>query len=412
MSDERTAIVIGAGIGGLTAALALRQIGMTVRVYERAPDLRSAGAGLSLAPNAIQALRVLDLDTEVRRLGTEVEFAEIRSWRGACLQRLPVGELGRRYGGPMLCVARPELLGLLANTLGQEHIRFDYECTGFTQDDSGVTARFAGGAVERADLLIGADGIHSVIRRHLLDDGRPRYAGYTAWRGMAEVGPELAPPGLAFEAWGRGARFGLWRIDPARVYWWATSNAPEGALGEPGDHLQRLRELFHDRSAPIPAVVEATPPAAILQNDIYDREPASRWGEGRVTLLGDAAHPMTPDLGQGACQAIEDAVILAGSLARSADLPAALRAYEAARRARTARVVRLARHLGRIAQWENPLACAIRDRAVRMTPRRVAEQQFALLARFELPALLTWTSTGSAALEQPAPDQRQEHRRL
>lgn len=385
-SDSRTVIVIGAGIGGLIAALALRQIGMTVRVYERAPDLRSAGAGLSLAPNAIQALRALDLDQAVRRLGTEVEFAEIRSRSGACLQRLPVGELGRRYGGPMLCVARPELLVLLANALGEEHIRFGYECTGFTQDGSGVTARFAGGVIHRADLLIGADGIHSVIRRQLLGNGRPRYAGYTAWRGIAEVGPELVRPETTFEAWGSGVRFGLWRIDPACVYWWATSNAPEGVIGQPHDHLLRLRELFRGWPAPIPAVIKRTPPAAILQNDIHDREPASRWGEGRVTLLGDAAHPMTPDLGQGACQAMEDAVVLAASLARSADLPAALRAYETARRARTDRIVRLARHFGRIAQWENPLACAIRDLTVRMTPRRVAERQFAWLARFEVPA--------------------------
>lgn len=366
------AIVVGGGIGGLSAAIALRQVGVEVVVFEKAGELREIGAGISLWANAMKALRKLGLYDTVLAVGKPLRpKGELRSPNGRVFYEMPSPAMEERFGGTTVVAHRADLQKTLCAALGKEAIRPGAEVTGFEQDKGGVVARFAGGREERCELLVGADGLHSAIRGQLLGDGPPHYAGYVAWRGVAELGDEPFPGGGAFETWGRGERFGLVELGRRRVYWYATKNAPEVEENAGPGHKVGLLARFGGWHEPIPLGIGVTKESDIHYDGVYYREPAERWGEGRVTLLGDAAHPMTPDLGQGACQAIEDAVVLASSLGERGDVAAACRLYEDRRKERTASVARQSRRLGRIGQLESPLLCRLRDAALRAIPQRV-----------------------------------------
>jgi 2-polyprenyl-6-methoxyphenol hydroxylase-like FAD-dependent oxidoreductase len=390
------AMIVGAGIGGLTAAIVLQKAGMQTAVFERARELREVGAGILLAANAVRALGELGLSDEVQRLGTPASAGRIRSRRGATLAEVPARELEKSVGARSAAVHRADLQKFLLKKAGEENVVLGAECSGFEQDAASVTAIFADGTEERGDLLVGADGLHSTVRTRLFGPEKPRYAGYTAWRAVVEPGRELLPwvlPwGTGFESWGRGARFGCVHIGGGSVYWFATRNAPEGEkdrqLGGPSGPKAALAGLFGGWHHPVPELIAETEEREIRRDDLYDREPLpGSWGEGRVTLLGDAAHPTTPNLGQGACQAIEDAVVLARCLEQvqhaSDDVPSALRRYEGLRAERTAWIVRRSRALGRIGQIENPLLCLLRDAVLKATPARVQLRQLERVLRYE-----------------------------
>ncbi|MDQ4128468.1 MAG: FAD-dependent monooxygenase [Actinomycetota bacterium] len=374
------AIIVGGGIGGLTAAVALRRAGIEATVLERAGGLREVGAGISIWVNAMQSLEGLGLAEAVRAAGREEIGGEVRTARGATLSRIPAQTLEERFGRNVV-LTRPDLQWTLSAALEAAggSVCVGAECIGFRQERQGVAALFADGREERGDLLVGADGLNSVVRLQLFGEERPRYAGFTAWRGLADLGRDVE----GFEAWGRGSVFGLVGLGLGRFYWYGTKNAPEGQGDSQAGRKAEVLERFGGWHEPIPAVIRATPEAEILRNDVYDREPLQSWGEGRVTLLGDAAHPMTPNLGQGACQAIEDAAELAGCLRVGGDdVVGALRLYEDRRRGRTAEVARRSRLLSRVVQLENPLLCAARNAAARAMPDRLQLRQLeAVLAR-------------------------------
>ena len=373
------AIVIGAGIGGLSTAIALRKTGVETVVFERARELKEIGAGLSLMSNATRALNGLGLTDALRGIGESIEVAEIRTWRGELLSRIPLWQISEKVGAGSAAVHRADLQGALVRELDDEALRLDAACISFEQDGGGVRVFFADGTEERADLLVGADGLRSTIRRGLLGDGVPRYAGYTAWRAVVAPEGELVPANEAIEVWGRGARFICTQIGRGRVYWAVSKNAPEGEPDAP-TVKDALLELCAGWLDPVEALIAATEKADILRTEIYDRGPVrKRWGKGRVTLLGDAAHPMTPDLGQGACQAIEDAVELAECLKEREYVEAALELYEVRRTRRTAAIVRGSRRIGRVAQLQNPLACSLRDATLRALPNRLQMKQFETL---------------------------------
>ena len=378
------AIIVGGGIGGLTAAIALRQVGVEAVVFERAAEMREIGAGIGLWANAMKGLRELGLYDAVRAVGMPALDGEIRSWRGELISKIPAAAM-KRLDVDLVLLHRADLQKALLAGLGEDAVRLDAEFTSFEQNGTGdVVARFADGQEERGDLLIGADGIRSAVRAQLLGDGPPRYAGYTAWRGVAELEDNPILGTARFESWGRGGRFGLWTLGWGRFYWYATKNAPEGEEDAVAGRKEELLARFEGWHGPITAAIRATEEPKILRHDIYDREPVKRWGEGHVTLLGDAAHPMTPDLGQGACQAIEDAVVLARYLKKEkSDVASALRLYEARRADRTACLVRLSRCLSRIGQLESPLTCWLRDTALKAIPQRMQLRQLKAVAGYE-----------------------------
>jgi 2-polyprenyl-6-methoxyphenol hydroxylase-like FAD-dependent oxidoreductase len=363
------ATIVGGGIGGLCAAIALRQAGIEATVFERAPELHAVGAGITLWSNAIRALRTLGVADAVIAAGASVGHAAIKTASGAILSETDAERLARELGEPIVAIHRADLHAVLRKALPVDAVRLDHALTAI----DGTTARFENGASVSADVVVGADGVSSVVRAQLFPERRLRYAGYTAWRGIVETTEESAL-GTTSESWGRGARFGIVRVDRTRVYWFATANTPAGVTTTPEERQALLAERFAPWHAPIPALIRATPADAILHNDIWDLPPSATWGRGRVTLLGDAIHATTPNLGQGACMAIESAVVLARHLRGAADVEAALRAYERERQPRTAWITEASWTLGRVGQLENAAARALRDLAVRLTPAAVTEK--------------------------------------
>jgi 2-polyprenyl-6-methoxyphenol hydroxylase-like FAD-dependent oxidoreductase len=375
------AIIVGGGIGGLTAAIALGRAGVEAVVFERAEELREIGAAVTLWANATKALKKLGVYDAVREAGAADLGGEIRSWRGERTSGISADQLRSSFGEANLAVHRAELQGALLAALPQGTVRLGAELAGFTQDGADVVARLADGSEERGDLLVGADGIYSSVRAQLFGRSAPRYAGYTAWRGIADAGDGLVPQEVGLNLWGRGSEFGLVGIGRGRFYWFATKNAPEGEPECAAGRKREVLELLSGWYEPARAAVEATGESKILRNDIYDRDPLRSWGAGRVTLLGDAAHPMTPNLGQGACQAMEDGVVLARCF--GGGISPSLRLYEERRIRRTAAVVRRSRLVGRVTQLENPLLCRLRDAVAKRTSARAQLRQYEKIARYE-----------------------------
>jgi 2-polyprenyl-6-methoxyphenol hydroxylase-like FAD-dependent oxidoreductase len=353
------AIVAGAGIGGLAAAAALRQAGVEVAIYEQTQGPQPLGAGLTLWPNAARALRALGLDSVP---GAPLVGGGLRRWRdGVVLSGIDEGELEARYGSTLVAVHRADLQEALLALAGVP-VRWGNRLVG--ADPNGV-ATFASGERAEADVVIGADGIRSAARASLFADGPPRHSGITALRAVIEWDAEV-PAG---EYWGPRAVFGLVPLSEGRLYWFATRLAPEGEEHDGAAERDRLLEQFAGWASPIPDVVAATPADALLRHDLSDRPPVDDWARGRAALVGDAAHPMLPFLGQGACQALEDAVALGAAVAEHGATPEALANYSAARAPRAAFVVKRSRMMGRTAHLGGGApARAMRDAVMRATP--------------------------------------------
>ncbi|HSB61484.1 MAG TPA: FAD-dependent monooxygenase, partial [Vicinamibacteria bacterium] len=329
------------------------------------------------------------LGEAVEAAGCRITAARLTRADGRMLSAV-TDEVYAAAGAPAVALHRGTLQRVLLGALPGEGPRCGREATGYEPRPDGVTLRFADGEAAEGALLVGADGLRSAVRAQLLADGEPRYAGYTSWRGVA--GTRDGVGAAATEVWGRGRRLGLVPIDGDRTYWYATHNASADGRDNSGLARELLLRLFHGWPPPIRGVLLATPRDAILRTDIHDRPKAGRWGEGRITLLGDAAHPMTPDLGQGACQAIEDAVVLARALCESGgsgDPVPALRRYEAARAPRASAVVVASRRLGAVGQAEGIVTCRVRDALMSLAPAGLVRRQ--VLAAWVFPGR-SWAS--------------------
>lgn len=365
-SSGPAVIIVGAGIGGLSLAVALGRAGHQPLVLERAPKLEAIGAGLMLFPNAMSGLESMGVAGAVRAAGAAAVHSAILSARGRVLATETAADLKGS-----VAVHRADLQTALlsaAGDLGVE-VRAGSEVTSVGQTEREVIVRAADGSERRGQLLVGADGVWSAARDSVAP-ARPSYAGYTAWRG---VSPARIKPGHMTESWGTGERFGLVDIG-TRTYWFATANTRQGSTDPPGGRKADLIRRFADWHADIPGILDATPDDAILRNDVYYLRPLPRWSRGRVVLLGDAAHAVTPGIGQGAGQAIEDAVVLARQLA-VADVPGdharlreALARYESVRRPRAELTLKLSLRADRAAQLASPAGVRFRDFAVAHAP--------------------------------------------
>ncbi|MEU4225493.1 FAD-dependent monooxygenase [Nonomuraea sp. NPDC026600] len=299
------AVVIGGGIGGLTAGIALRRKGWDVIVLERAPKLEPVGSGVAVAANALKALDVIGLGDRVRKLSRIQGQVGVRHQNGRWLTHTTEDKAQKLYGDSVVILLRADLVDVLVEGLGHEQLRLNTTVTG-VDADRGVV-RTGDGDME-ADLIVAADGIHSATRTALFPEHPgPVYSGVTAWRGLA---PALDREIQSTETWGKGLLFGAHQLTGELVYYYATDLSPAGAVhADEREELLRRFDGWHD---PIPALIRASDNARILRNDLYYFDtPLPAMHRGRVALIGDAAHPMTPNLGQGACQAIEDAIILA-----------------------------------------------------------------------------------------------------
>jgi 2-polyprenyl-6-methoxyphenol hydroxylase-like FAD-dependent oxidoreductase len=346
---SRKMIIAGGGIGGMTAALALHRAGVAVTIFERAPAFAEVGAGMSLWPNATSVLHALGVLEQVVARGETVTHFNLQRPDGQTISTISMDG----FSTPSLCIHRADLHQVLHHSLPSLCLETNQTIQSFRQGAGAVTVRFGSGLEARADGLIGADGINSAVRSQIHGTTKPIYRGYCIWRGIApDTGATVR--GHISETWGAGQRFGIMPMGRGRICWYATRNGPPLQPDAPEGRKGEIQELFQDWHHPIPALIAATNPADIIKSDARDRKPLRKWGEGCVTLLGDAAHPITPNVGQGACMAIEDAACLAKLLSGTTDVAAAFRSYESRRRPRTAFVARQARRIGMIGQWEHP----------------------------------------------------------
>ncbi|QLY27919.1 FAD-dependent monooxygenase [Nocardia huaxiensis] len=363
-SPVKSAIVVGAGIGGLTAAAALRRAGIDVVLCERGPELRAAGFGLSVQSNAMNALRTLDLgiDEELLRVGGRARSFTFRYPDGSDMRRVDVAPIDAELGAPAVAVARKDLHEVLLAACGDDlRVETGAEAVSFSETADAVEVRFADGRTLSADVLIGADGINSAVRAQLHGSEAPRPGKFVCWLALVPFAHAAIEPGASIHYWGRGMRFGIHDIGHGNVYWWGTMTT-SGELAANWPHGKAdLLSRFAGWAPEITEIITATPEADILALPAQDRPPLTSWGRGRVTLLGDAAHPMLPSLGQGANAAMEDAVVLAHALATHEDAATGLRVYEQRRIPRTTMFVDGSRKLGRIEQTRNRAVIAVRN---------------------------------------------------
>ncbi len=371
-------LIAGGGIGGLAAALALRRAGFAATVFERAPAFGEVGAGMSLWPNATRVLESWGVLDAVLQKGKPVTQFNLHRWDGRLISVIAM----TGFQTPALCIHRADLHRALRDRLNPSSLETNQTLESFASGDSGVRARFVGGREMEADGLIGADGIKSIIRSQLHGAEEPTYRGYCIWRGIAPESAGMAG-GHISETWGRGRRFGILPMGQGRICWYATRNGPPSQADAPEGRKAEVLALFRDWHKPIAGLIAATDPGDIMKSNAHDRNPLGQWGDGPVTLLGDAAHPLTPNIGQGACMAIEDAACLAKMLRRGAGVATAFRAYEAARGPRTAFIARRARRIGAIGQWENPWVVRGRDLATRLLLLRSPDTQLKSMYAYE-----------------------------
>ena len=362
-TESRTAVIAGAGIGGLAAGVALRRAGWTVRIHERAASPRELGFGLLLAPNALSALHELGVADAVTSGAVPATGAEIRHLNGRLIRRFQ-GPAGL----PTVVALRSELHGALLAGVGDHVLRLGSEVVSFSQKPREVMLWLADGSTDTADVFIGADGVRSAIRRQLHPrEPPPRPSGFCAVRGVAHgVGGrlgDLAAVGYLDD----GIEAATARASGAAVYWYLSllsADLPTGARTA-ASVLDRLVRRFEPA---LKAIVSATKPDDMRFDELFERDPLGSWGDGRVTLLGDAAHPVLPHTGQGAAQALEDAVALGLALSSDVDSQHALRRYEHVRMRRTRTFVRLGPRIARVTTTRSASIQLVRAAGIRLIP--------------------------------------------
>jgi 2-polyprenyl-6-methoxyphenol hydroxylase-like FAD-dependent oxidoreductase len=361
--------IIGAGVGGLATAVGLQRQGIEAHVYEQAAVLEAVGSGLSIFGNGRTALRSIGLGDGFDRIaprGAAPLTAGQRRPDGTWLARTSPGSVA-----PLRVVHRADLHRLLLGALDPANLHLG----------SAVEARTTKGVLTGKgvpdvafDVVVAADGIRSRTRALWPDDAAVRYSGYSTWRGVTRGPVRLDAAG---ETWGDGLRFGIAPLADGRVYWFAVATMPEASPA--GGELSRVRDLFGNWHDPIPALLDDTEPAAVLRHPISDlAAPLASFVRDCTVLLGDAAHAMTPDLGQGANQALEDAAtlgVLLGAVGRGGDIATALRRYDQLRRPRTQRIARRARMVGRLAQSSGRWRTTLRDGIIRAMPTSTLDRQ-------------------------------------
>lgn len=361
--------IIGGGIGGLVTAASLGKFGIDSTVYERSPQLREIGAGMMLWANAARVMNELGLLDKVIALGGPTESFFVRNPNGNVLMDIATGE----HDVPSICIPRADLLRILVADFPKENIKLGHEFVRLEQDKSKAIAHFKNGESAEHDILIAADGLRSRVRNQVFGHREPVYRGYTIWRGIGNDLYGKMPPATSSETWGRGKRFGILNSGRGRFTWYGVVNFPRGHRDSADGRKAELLRHFKDWHAPVETLIASTPEELIMKNGGCDIRPMRRWVNGRVALLGDAAHATTPNLGQGGGMAIEDGMVLAKSLAAENSIEAGLRLYEKRRFSRTKQIQLHSRLMGYIAQLENGLIVSLRESLTNILPAAIFE---------------------------------------
>jgi 2-polyprenyl-6-methoxyphenol hydroxylase-like FAD-dependent oxidoreductase len=383
MAGDRKALIVGAGIGGLTAAIALRRAGIDAIVFEQAPRLQDiqAGGGLLVWNNGMRALREIGLAEEAEATAAVLQMTTFNSYSGKNLATWPIAKVADDLGVPTVGVVRGDLHRVLADALGHDAIQLGSHYESFSANGDSVTIRLSDGREASGDVLIGADGVRSSVAPHLIGQRELRAPGYWGIQAVVEFEHPDAQHGMFATYWGPGSRFAYHHVGGGRLYWFAVEDGP-GTESAP-ERIRIVRERLKSWAEPVRSIIAATADEEIAVMDIADAKPVKRWGSGPATLLGDAAHPILPNLGQGTSQALEDAVVLARSLRDNDDVVAALRSYEDQRAPRTAGLVKFSRNLGRLGRLKKRPAVMFRERFMKVGLGRIGWKQAVELTSYD-----------------------------
>ncbi|MEL6192705.1 MAG: FAD-dependent monooxygenase [Bacteroidota bacterium] len=369
---ENTMIdIIGGGIGGLTTAVALEQRGILYRIYEQAAELRPVGAGIILANNAMQVYGKLGLKAEIEAAGNPISFLNVTTPSLQAISKVDLQYFEEKYGVKNTAVHRGELQEILLQQIDPDSLYLDHKLQSATSSGMGFQLLFENDHEVFSETLIGADGIHSRVREGLFQPIQLRSSGQTCWRGLTDFDLPTAYQRELNEAWGAGIRFGFVQIAKGKVYWYAVKSMEKGEH-IPLEELTSYYQAFHPM---IQEIITQTPLDKIHTATLDDLKPFAPWWKAHVCLLGDAAHATTPNMGQGACQAIEDAYILADCLHHHSDPNEAFSNFQQLRQAKAHLVVNRSWQIGKMAHWKNPLAIGMRNLLMRSMPASLNRKQ-------------------------------------
>ncbi|BAU12670.1 monooxygenase FAD-binding protein [Leptolyngbya sp. NIES-3755] len=350
-------IIVGGGIGGAATALALSRVGIEPIVYERTQTLREVGAGIALWANATHILNQLGLLKAAIQVGYLTTNYQFNSQRGKELVNVEIDQ----FELPVVGIHRAELHQLLWRNVSSDRFFLGETFERFDRQNNQVTAQFTSGLSVEGDALIGADGLRSRVRTALLGDTPPTYRNFKTWRGLTDYVPTAYRPGYIHEFLGNGKGFGFMMLGKGKLYWYAAARSPEAQPDAAIGRKKELEMMYQDWFPAIPELIAATHEADILTTDLYDRPPMQPWSQHNITLLGDAAHPMLPTLGQGACTALEDAYVIAQCLQSESDPSLAFQHYEMLRFPRTKAIVEGSLRSGKMGEVSHPFAVGLRN---------------------------------------------------
>jgi len=354
--------IIGGGIAGLTFAHCLSQDEYEIHIFEKKQEFGEVGAAISVFPNALCVMDEIKLLDKILNTSGKFQNVYLKTYKGNILSKTTP-----KSDYPVICMHRADLHKILLSNINA-HLHINSGVNQLTLLDNGKVKIFLeNGNTAVFDAVIGADGIHSVVRKHIINDGNPIYRGYNVWRGVVKTTFDI---GYASETYGNGKRVGIVPIKNGVYGWWATCNEQFMQDDLPEGSKQKLKRLFGDWHHPIPELIQNTD--LILKNSLADRKPHKGWSKGNVTLIGDAAHPTTPNLGQGGCIAIEGAYILAKCINKYGLSSNAYNLYEKLQFPRAKKITNESLKLGKLGQISNPVLIAIRNFFFKITPSSIA----------------------------------------
>ena len=364
-------LIAGAGIAGLTLAKALQDLGFEYEIFEASAEARGIGAGFGLASNAMKAFEILGLVDEVAPLGHMLEDFEIQDWQEKTILKADTNRLRKNYNNENFAIHRADLHRYLISKIESTRIHTSKRIKFFEQSFQKVILHFEDGTTTEGDFLIAADGINSIIRQQLLKNSTPRYAGYVCWRAIVEDKTYFSKKSI--ETWGPNGRFGLTPLINNQIYWYACVNTP--LKSEVYNYtLQDIKNQFKDYSGQIRNTLQKTKQEDIITTPIMDIKPISNYAFNRVLLMGDAAHATTPNMGQGACMAVEDVCVLYDELIKNeTDILRAFEGYNRRRLKRTHYIIDTSRLAGKVAQWDNKFLMGVRNFVFRKLPQSITQ---------------------------------------
>jgi len=368
-----TVNIIGAGIGGLTTALTLKKRGLNVNIFEGSTELKAVGAGIIIANNAMQVFKELGIQDKIEKAGNKISYMKITDSQLNNISIVDLTEYEKKYGVHNIAIHRGQLQKILADEIGFDKINLSKRLSKIEKTEL-FKLTFEDSTSIESKLVIGADGIKSVVRSQLFEKSTLRNADQICWRGVCEIDLPQKYHNELNEAWGKGKRFGFVKISNDKVYWYALANSKNVKAGEV--NLQELFGVFHQD---ILNIISATTKEQIFLSDIMDIKPIDRWQSENVCLIGDAAHATTPNLGQGACQAIEDAYVLGKLLDNGMALENTFKEYESLRRKKAHTIVNTSWMIGKMAHIESGFGIWLRNSVMRNAPKSAMKKQMDMI---------------------------------